>query len=133
MTALEFVKNIRTLRKIIDCKKQKVEIQREIATNTSATLTGMPRNPSASKSPMADAVCKIIDLEAEILVLEQERKEAITFLNRLGDTEYCNVLLLRYAQEKTWEDIALEMCYCRAQVFKIHNAALAQLEEILKV
>lgn len=131
MAAKQFLEGIRNMRMAIDSKRAKITVLREIATNTSAHLTGMPHNPSSEKSPMANAVCKIADLEREIADLEQKRQTAIDTLCEMENSELCTILVKRYVQEKPWDDISAEMRCCRAQIFKLHKAAIAALEKVV--
>ena len=132
MTAKQFLDGIRNMRMAIDSKKAKIAVLREIATNTSAHLTGMPHNPSSEKSPMANAVCKIVDLERDIAELEQQRQMAIGTLCEMEDSDLCTILVKRYVQEKSWEDISAEMYFSVRWAFKLHKKALASLEKQLK-
>ena len=132
MTARMYLENIRKMRMAIGSKKAKISVLRELATNTAASMTGMPRNPSGSKSPMANAVCKIADLERDVAVLEQKRQEAIDILCMMEDSDYCTVLIKRYVQEKAWEDIAAEMHCSRTQAFRLHTAAIENFEKFAK-
>lgn len=131
MAAKEFLENIRKLQRAIDCKLEKIATLRELATGTSVNLSGMPHNPSSQKSPMANAVCKIVDLEREVEALQQERQAAIDFLCTMEDSRLCTVLIKRYVQEKEWEDIAAEMHIGRRKVFYFHADAIMALEKML--
>lgn len=131
MAAKQFLEGIRNMRMAIDSKRAKITVLREIATNTSARLTGMPHNPSSEKSPMANAVCKIADLEREIADLEQKRQMAIDTLCEMEDSALCTVLIKRYVQEKPWEDISAEMRCSRSRAFYLHNNAIAALDQLL--
>lgn len=66
MTAKEYLSQAHHLDQRIDAKIAQVASLNELATKCTATLTGMPRNPNRGGSTMADAVCKIIDLQEEI-------------------------------------------------------------------
>ena len=131
MAAKQFLEGIRNMRMAIESKKAKITVLQELATNTSAHLTGMPHNPSSEKSPMANAVCKIVDLEREVADLEQQRQAAIDRLFEMEDSALCTVLVKRYVQEKTWEDISAEMRMSRRKVFYAHNDAVVALEKLL--
>lgn len=132
MSAKEFLENIRKLQRAIDCKLEKIDTLRELATGTSVNLSGMPHNPSSQTSPMANAVCKIVDLEHEVAAMQQERQSAIDYLCTLEDSTYCTVLIKRYVQEKSWEDICAEMRHCRTWVYYRHIEAQAALEKKLQ-
>ena len=66
MTAKEYLSQAYRLDQRIRSKQEQIASLNDLATSCSATLTGMPRNPNRGGSRMADAVCKIIDLENEI-------------------------------------------------------------------
>ena len=132
MSAKEFLENIRKLQRAIDCKLEKIDTLRELATGTSVNLSGMPHNPSSQTSPMANAVCKIVDLEHEVAAMQQERQAAIDYLCTMEDSRLCTVLIKRYVQEKEWEDIAAEMHCSRTQVFRFHRGAIIQFEKLLQ-
>ena len=66
MKAKEFLNQAYLLDQRIKSKSEQIQSLNELATKCTATLTGMPRNPNHGGSTMADAVCKIIDLQNEI-------------------------------------------------------------------
>ena len=66
MTAKEYLSQAYHLDQRIRSKQEQIASLNDLATDCSVTLTGMPRNPNRGGSRMADAVCKIIDLENEI-------------------------------------------------------------------
>ena len=66
MTAKEFLSQARYLDMRINSKVEQIDSLNDLATKCTSTLTGMPHNPSPSTSLMADAVCKIVDLQEEL-------------------------------------------------------------------
>ena len=124
MTDKEYLLNIGKLKRAIEAKKEKIRSLDEIATSATQTITGMPHNPSSTQSRMAEAVCKKVDLEREIVELEAERNDAIAYLNTLPDTEETTLLIKRYVRELTWEDIALEMYISVRSVYRLHREAV---------
>lgn len=66
MNAKEYLMQAKFLDMRINSKIQQVEALNDLATSASSVLTGMPRNSNKAASKMADAVCKIVDLQAEI-------------------------------------------------------------------
>lgn len=66
MNAKEYLMQAKFLDMRINSKIQQVEALNDLATSASSVLTGMPRNPNKATSKMADAVCKIVDLQAEM-------------------------------------------------------------------
>ena len=57
MTSKEYLASISRLESFIVSKKQRVEALKCMAANVSPSpITDMPKSPSKSKSPMADAI-----------------------------------------------------------------------------
>ena len=131
MTAKELLHSIKKMRLAIEAKEEKIVALREIATNISPNLSGMPHNPRKEQSSMANAVCKIVDLEREIEVLKQQRQAAIDTIYSMPDNEHSRILIKRYIREETWEDIAAEMHHGRTWVFDNHIIAINMLNEKL--
>ena len=128
MTAKEYLQQALRLDERINSKISQLESLRELATKCTSTITGMPRNPSPSQSPMADAVCKIIDLQDEINRdidhLVNLKRELVGVIHNVEDVE-CRLLLeLRYLCFKSWEDIAVQMGYTTRNIHYLHKQAL---------
>ncbi|MDO4323202.1 MAG: hypothetical protein Q4C61_11805 [Lachnospiraceae bacterium] len=128
MTAKEYLQQALRLDERINSKISQLESLRELATKYTSTITGMPRNPSPSQSPMADAVCKIIDLQDEINRdidhLVDLKRELVGVIRNVEDVE-CRLLLeLRYLCFKSWEDIAVQMGYTTRNIHYLHKQAL---------
>lgn len=128
MTAKEYLQQALRLDERINSKISQLESLRELATKCTSAITGMPRNPSPSQSPMADAVCKIIDLQDEINRdidhLVDLKRELVGVIRNVEDVE-CRLLLeLRYLCFKSWEDIAVQMGYTTRNIHYLHKQAL---------
>lgn len=129
MTAKEYLGQAYRLDQRINSKIEQVASLNELATKCTSTITGMPRNPSPSVSPMADAVGKIIDLQSEINrdidKLVDLKRDMVRIIKAVGNTECQTLLELRYLCFKTWEQIAVDMGYTIDNVFRIHRKALS--------
>lgn len=136
MNAKEYLSQAHRLDQRIDAKIAQVASLNDLATKCSATLTGMPRNPNHGGATMADAVCKIIDLQAEINHdidrLVDLKRELVAVIKAVEDTEYQTLLEKRYLCFQTWEQIAVDMHYSGKWVQKMHDRALDVVAEILK-
>ena len=136
MTAKEYLSQAHRLDQRIDAKIAQVASLNDLATKCSATLTGMPRNPNHGSSTMADAVCKIIDLQDEINRdidrLVDLKREIVSVIKSVEDTEYQILLEKRYLCFHTWEQIAVDMHYSGKWVQKLHDRALDVVEKIMK-
>jgi len=128
MTAKEYLSQAYRLDQRINSKLEQVESLNGLATKVSSTLTGMPKSPNHATSTMADAVSKIIDLQAEINNdidrLVDLKREMVTVIKAVANTECQTLLELRYLCFKTWEQIAVEMNYTVRNVHLLHKEAL---------
>lgn len=135
MTAKEYLQQAYHLDQKIVSKQRQIEALREIATNCSPNMTGMPRNPSPSRSPMADAISKLVDIESELKTelahLLQLKVEALTVIRRVETDEYKLLLEKRYLCYESWDDIALDLNCSVSWTLKLHRKALRAVDAIL--
>lgn len=128
MTVKEYLGQAYRLDQRINSKLEQLESLNGLATKCTSTLTGMPKNPSHSTSMMADAVAKIVDLQAEINrdidLLVDLKCEMVRVIKNVEHAEYQTLLELRYLCFKTWEQIAVDMNYSIDNVYRIHRKAL---------
>ena len=131
MTAKEYLGQAYRLDQRINSKLEQVASLNELATKCTSTLTGMPRNPNRGTSTMADAIGKIIDLQAEINRdidrLVDLKREMVKLIKSVDNTEYQTLLELRYLCFKTWEQIAVDMGYNVRHVYRLHDEAVESI------
>ena len=113
MTAKEYLLQAKFLDMRINSKIQQVEALNDLATSASSVLTGMPRNPNKATSRMADAVAKIVDLQAEINhdideLVDLKRSISLT-IKSVPNPELQTLLEKRYLCFQSWEIIAVDM------------------------
>ena len=136
MNAKEYLMQAKFLDMRINSKIQQVEALNDLATSASSVLTGMPRNPNTATSKMADAVCKIVDLQAEINrdidELVDLKKEISSTIKAVPSPELQTLLEKRYLCFQSWEVIAVDMGYSMHHLYKLHNQALDICDGILK-
>lgn len=132
MTAKEYLGQAYRLDQRINSKIEQVASLNELATKCTSSLTGMPRNPNRASSTMADAVAKIIDLQAEINRdidrLVDLKREIVSVIKSIDNLEYQTLLEKRYLCFLTWEQIAVDMGYDLRYLHKLHNRALLKVE-----
>lgn len=134
MTAKEYLHSISRLESFITSKRQRAEAFRCLASNIGGTpLSDMPKAPSRSISPMADAICKAIDLEAEIqqdeLNLQQKKLFLLELVGTLSDMDTQSVLIKRYFEKKSWQTIIEETFFSRSWVYRLHQNGLDELDK----
>ena len=128
MNTKTYLSQARYLDMRIKSKLQQVDSLNELATTCTSVLTGMPRNPSGSTSRMADAVCKIVDLQndinREIDKLVDLKKEIMGVIKAVVNPEHQTLLEKRYLCFLSWEKIAVDMGYDLRYTHKLHIRAL---------
>ncbi len=130
MTTKTYLSQARYLDMRIKSKLQQIDSLNELATTCTSVLTGMPRNPSGSTSRMADAICKIVDLQNEINrdidKLVDLKKEIMGVIKAVSNPEHQTLLEKRYLCFLSWEKIAVDMGYDLRYTHKLHNWALEE-------
>ncbi len=119
----------------IRSKFEQLESLNALATRATSTLSAMPRNPNRSTSTMADVIARIIDLQEEInqdiIRLVDSKREIMTIIKSIENSEYQTLLEKRYLCFLTWEKIAVDMSYTIHHLYKMHNTALEVCSKIL--
>lgn len=84
---------------------------------------------------MADAICRAIDLEAEIkqdeYLLQQKKVFLLDLIATLDDIDMQSIMIKRYIEKKTWNTIVDETFFSRSWVYRLHQRALDQLDSTL--
>ena len=136
MTAKEYLQQARFLDARINSKIQQISSLNELATRCTSTISDMPRNPNQGGSRMADAICKIVDLQDElnrdINELVDLKRGIMDVIKAIPNTEYQTILEKRYLCFITWEQIAVDLSYSIQHTYRMHDAALSEVERILQ-
>ena len=131
MTAKEFLSQAYRLDLRINSKIEQMASLNELAAKCTSAVTGMPRNPAKSRSPMEDAVVKIVALEEEIDRdidrLVDLKREIVRVIKEVENPEYQTLLEKRYLCFMTWEQIAVDMNYSIQHVYRLRNRALKEI------
>ena len=131
MTAKEYLSQALLLDHRIDSKIEQIASLNALATKCTSAITGMPHNPSPSQSTMADAICKIVDLQEllkkDLSALVDLKREIMGVINGIENDEYKTVLEKRYLCFLSWEQIALDMGYEMSWLYRLHQRALEKV------
>ena len=131
MTAKEYLSQARFLDDRINSKIQQISSLNELATKCTATISDMPHSPNSGGSTMADAVCKIIDLQEEINKdidrLVDLKREIMGVIKSVPNVEYQTILEKRYLCFISWEQIAVDMNYSMQHIHRMHSSALKEI------
>ena len=137
MEAKEFLKQPERLDLRIKNKLIEKQQWKEIALGITANMYGeRVQSSSNSKSKMAEAVIKCVDMEAEIDSLIDElidkKKEVIQTIERLDSATEYNVLHMRYIQYLSLQEIADHYHKEYGWATTTHGRALKSVQELLE-
>jgi uncharacterized protein YqfA (UPF0365 family) len=135
MESKEFLKQVEKLDLRIKNKLVEQQQWRDIALGITANMEGERVQSSGTKSKMADAVAKCVDMEAEIdsLVdkLVDAKKEVIQVIEQLDSATEYNILHMRYIQYKSLQEIADHYRKDYGWATTTHGRALKSVQDIL--
>ena len=136
MTAKEYLSQAHRIDQRINSKLEQVRSLRSLAEKATATMSNTPKSNTSNVSRMEDVIVKMVDLEAEINAdidaLVDLKREIITTIKRLASTEHQTLLELRYLCFMRWEAIAVEMSYSPQHMFRLHDAAVKEVESHMR-
>ena len=134
MKAKDYLRQLQKLDKLIENKLAEKEQWKAMATSTTQQMSADRVQTSGNPQKMADAVCKIIEIEAEIDAyidrLVDTKREVISTLERLNPTEY-DLLHKVYVQYFTFDDVAIKMSKSYSWVTTVHGRALKNVQRML--
>ena len=131
MQAKEFLNKIRHIDMMIDCKLEQTSNLRSRLTSINVTM-GERVQSSLDPDKFTNTISKIVELEKEInddidklVDLKSIARKAIDSLD--NDIEKM-VLYKRYFENKTFEQISVELNYSWRRIHQFHGDALKKLE-----
>ena len=132
--AKKYLRQLKRLDTMITNKLIEKEQWKAISIGTTAQMGGERVQASGSQQKMADAVCKYIDIEAEIDAcidrLIDTKKDVISVIEQLNTAEY-DLLHKVYVQYITLEDVADMYGKSYSWVTTVHGRALKAVQDIL--
>ena len=134
MRAKEYLSQALWLDQRINTKLEQLATLRSLAMKVTANQTAEKVSGGKDvKSPMANTIAKIVDLEREIngdidrlVGLKAEIQETIS---QVSDVISQILLELRYVNGKTWDEIANVLGFARSWVLRLHGVALKEIED----
>lgn len=133
MNTKQYLRQLRRLNDIVQSKLDQIETLRSLAQK----ITHVPKNIKVQESILEDKnselIAKIVDLEndikADIDYLLDLKFKITNEINSLDNDDYKLLLMLRYLNFKTWEEIAVEMNCSYQWVHVLHGRALIYFQE----
>ena len=136
VSAKEYLNQFITMQLEIKRKRMRLEILKETATDISVHYDENMVQKSKVNSPFENILVMIMELEKEIQSdiekLEKQRQEFWIYLSKLSNEKYEAILWYRYAEYKSFEFIARKIGYSIRHTMRLHDKAVAELEELFK-
>lgn len=130
-----WLERVEMMDSIIQNKLVEQKQWKDIALGITANMGGERVQSSGSKSKMADALDKCMDMEDEINAqvdrLIDTKREVVATIEKLDSPMEYNVLHLRYIQYKSLQEIADKYKREYGWATTTHGRALAHVQEIL--
>lgn len=134
--AKRYLQQVRLYDSRINTKLEDLRRLNEMVLRITPTLKDDIYSSGGGQDKFADTMAKIVDLKAEINRdidrYVDAKQEIADTLDKLSDPCHVIVLHKRYAQYKTWEQIACDMNMSYRNVCYIHGKALQAVNEIMK-
>jgi len=132
MNAKAYLSQAFRLDQQINSKLEQVSALRQLATKATASIHAERVSGTKQRSPLENAVVKLIDLEHEINGdidrLVDLKRELNGFISGMENHAYKMVLELRYLSSNTWEEVADVMGYDLRWIYRLHGKALAEAQ-----
>lgn len=107
-----------------------------IAEKITPTLSDMPHG-GTGENPKELAICKMMDCERVATRMIDDYinlgNEIKALIDTVEDDDLRLLLLYRYIDGKTFEQVAVDMCYTWRWIHKLHSKALDKLDILIHI
>lgn len=135
MNAKDYLRQVEKMDALVECKLIEQRQMRDIALGITANMEGERVQSSGSKSKMADAVAKIVDMENEINSLVDKlidtKKEVIQTIEQVQNPTWYKVLHMKYIRYMDLLSIADEFNASYDWAKSAHSKAVKIVQKIL--
>ena len=135
MKASVYLRQAYRLNMEIDSKLEQLEQLRELSVRIKPAFTGERIMVTRDKSPMENAIIKVVMAEDEINKMIDKyvdlKAEISVSIGQLDCFESRILLELRYLGFNSWDEIAVKMNYRTSYIYKLHGRALQELEKTM--
>lgn len=137
MTAKEYLQQAYQIHRSIQARKQQIARLRELAEQVTSAATATRVSGTPARSKIESAVCRIADLQSliqrDICRLAEKYEEIQRVIEKVEEGPHRDLLIHRYLNFYTWEEIAEKMNYSYKWVHVLHGKALEKVKEYIEV
>lgn len=135
MKAKEYLLQIRNIDRKIENKQLQLDSLYDMAKSITVTPKEIDIQTSPALDPMGDTIAKIVDLQDElnrdIDRYVDMKLEAMRLINQMDNPDHANILIRRYINYDSWQDIADLMGISRQAVDKKHGISLVEFQRLV--
>ena len=128
MKPKEYLSQAWYLDKRIKTKERQLDWLNAHAVYVSPKLSEVPKATSVHRSPVEEAVVRIMELETEINTgisqLMQLKKDIAESIRSINSIECETLLEMRYLTFLSWDQIAAQLNYSTDYIYHLHRKAL---------
>lgn len=132
MTTKQYLEQVDRLNRMINNKLSEIYQLKTLICSISVVTEGEKVKSSISQDKLGDTIARIVDMEKEademIDDMLEIKSKIIGQVESIENTNYYDVLFLRYIKMETYKDISKKMNYSEKQVRRIHRLALEEFE-----
>lgn len=133
MNTKTYLNQIKRLDMMISNKLSEIYRLKNMASGIFISTDSERVQSSGNKDRLGNTVAKIVDLEREtdelIDILFDKRNNIIKQIDSLSNSDYYQILALRYVNYDTFNDISDKTGWSIRQVFRLHGEALQEFEK----
>lgn len=137
MTAKEYLQQAYQIHRSMQSRKQQIARLRELAEQVTSAATATRVSGTPARSKIESAVCRIADLQAmiqrDLCRLAEKYEEIQRIIDKVEEGPYRDLLIHRYLNFYTWEEIAEKMNYSYKWIHVLHGKALEKVKEYIEV
>ncbi len=134
MTAKEYLSRLRSMENRIVSNANELERLSDIASSITSVINNENVQTTGTTSDkLGNCVAKIVDIQNtiddDICRLEGLRMEIIEKIEGLDNQSHVDLLMFRYVNGMTFEEIAVEMGFSWRHTMRVHGHALAEFSK----
>ena len=135
MNAKEYLSQAFQLDQRINSKQVQVSVLRKLALKTTSVLQDDKVRSTKQRSPMENALVKLMSLEEEINEdidrLVDLKGEMANLISEMESPSHQLLLELHYLSGSTWVQVARNMGYDIRWVYRLHPKALKEADDLV--
>ena len=135
MIAKEYLSGAWYIERQVQSKLEQIEALKSLACRVTAGMGNEPVSRTRNVTSMQDTIVRILEAEDELNRRIDElvgmKLEIMRVIDRVQDITQRLILEKRYLSFRSWEQIAVDMCYTVRWTLMRHEEALAAVQEIL--